>query len=639
MPGVPLITNSIRSSVLTRSRDDFGASTSRTVGAVFEDAVWHNPTTAIVRMNDLENLAENTEGKSGVFEEVDFYDGRPGRLWDEAAKQKEEAAFLERQSGTGAWINRDSAIELIKSRGYAESDISISKIGANSFVLNEILRRKDEERKRQDIITRGSNGRAGITLAAGFAGSATDPLGLAASFIPVVGQARYASALQAAGGSMLRRTMVRARYGAIEGAVGNAIIEPFAGVAAGQDATDYTIDDTFSNIAFGAVFGTGMHMGIGYMGDRIRLGMGLALDVGPQGKMPEALSELPQDLIKGNLQEALNAASQGRNIRVQEYMQLFDVELRPGERMKLPNDMFLDIDETGKVGLFSMDEIPVTLDKVMAREDLPKAIRDLAEKSADMDEFARRLEKKIEGGEQIDRRNVRDLQKVLTKEESMPLSTFLESKGGITLDRSIAHTDSLGIKEKNRPKLFKDEGGMTVPEAMAAAKEAGYTLKQFGNHTSTKKFLEQLRDDISGKKRILKTVAEEKLTALAEEVGDIADAESFRQAAVRDGLGPAERGASLVGYSEKYQAPENLRSFQSGRADEIAAIMEKPDLDTRPELINNDFEAVDAVMRDIEEDLGIKNTDYRTELETIKKQSDDEVKKMDALITCMLGSI
>lgn len=125
-------------------------------------------------------------------------------------------------------------------------------------------RQKREEIIRQDVIARGPGGVLPTTARFGamLAGAAIDPLNIAASFIPVVGQARYAGLVGRFG-----KTQARAIRGMTEGAVGNAAIEPFVYGLAKQQQMDYTLADSAINIALGGFLGGGLHLGAGKISD------------------------------------------------------------------------------------------------------------------------------------------------------------------------------------------------------------------------------------------------------------------------------------------------------------------------------------------------------------------------------------
>ena len=131
-------------------------------------------------------------------------------------------------------------------------------------VVDIMVEEKKLERARQDIINRGPQG-VGVGLAkfgVGLGVSMLDPINVASAFIPVFGQARFASLVA-------RQGFVRARAvrGAVEGAVGAALVEPFIGYAASEIQADYGLADSFLNVTFGSIMGGGLHVGGGKLKD------------------------------------------------------------------------------------------------------------------------------------------------------------------------------------------------------------------------------------------------------------------------------------------------------------------------------------------------------------------------------------
>lgn len=134
----------------------------------------------------------------------------------------------------------------------------------NPRVAEILAEQKQEERIRQDIIARGPQG-VGPTIArfgASFAGAAIDPLNIASAFIPVVGEARFAGMVAKVG-----LTQARLARGAIEGVVGNALIEPIVFGLAREQQLDYEMSDALANVAFGGILGGGLHAIGGRVGD------------------------------------------------------------------------------------------------------------------------------------------------------------------------------------------------------------------------------------------------------------------------------------------------------------------------------------------------------------------------------------
>ena len=131
-------------------------------------------------------------------------------------------------------------------------------------VAEIMARNRLEELIRQDVINRGPQGflPGAARLGAAFARAAIDPLNVAAAFMPVVSQARFA-------GMVARSGVTRARFskGVIEGTVGNVAIEPAVAVMAERQQLDYTMADALINVAFGGLLGGGLHVGAGRISD------------------------------------------------------------------------------------------------------------------------------------------------------------------------------------------------------------------------------------------------------------------------------------------------------------------------------------------------------------------------------------
>jgi hypothetical protein len=109
-------------------------------------------------------------------------------------------------------------------------------------------------------------------------GSILDPLNIASAFIPSVAFARTAtlaskikSPVKVAGQQLAGKTTgSRFATGTMDGAIGAAVVEPLViGAAALEDDDDYTLMDSFLNIALGSALGGGLHAGFGKISDRI----------------------------------------------------------------------------------------------------------------------------------------------------------------------------------------------------------------------------------------------------------------------------------------------------------------------------------------------------------------------------------
>lgn len=132
-------------------------------------------------------------------------------------------------------------------------------------VAKIITERKQAELKRQEVLSRSPSGigRGVLGLGASFLAQALDPLNLTASFIPVVKGGFLASKLGVVGS--------RISKGAIEGAVGNVVVEPLVFAAAKEEQSDYTLNNALLNVLFGAGIGAGGHVIFGKLGDVLKI--------------------------------------------------------------------------------------------------------------------------------------------------------------------------------------------------------------------------------------------------------------------------------------------------------------------------------------------------------------------------------
>lgn len=132
--------------------------------------------------------------------------------------------------------------------------------------LEFLVRLKHDEIDRRITREQAPAWMAPFGFAAGLAASMTDPINLATSFVPVVGEARVMSMLAKASGPW-GRAGVRAAVGAVEGAVGAAIVEPMVAAGKSELQQEYDFADSLMNIVFGAGMGAAMHPLSGAIGD------------------------------------------------------------------------------------------------------------------------------------------------------------------------------------------------------------------------------------------------------------------------------------------------------------------------------------------------------------------------------------
>lgn len=164
---------------------------------------------------------------------------------------------------------------------------------------------KREELLRQSIIQRGRGGVIETVggLGAGLLASALDPINIASAFIPVVGEAKYA-----VWAAKFGKSGARFAKGAAEGAIGAAVVEPIVLAGAQMRQADYTAADSLLNIAFGTALGGGLHMGVGWVGDKLA------------GRRPspiaQAIDQAPLEVKEAALRGAIAAIAEGRPIDV-----------------------------------------------------------------------------------------------------------------------------------------------------------------------------------------------------------------------------------------------------------------------------------------------------------------------------------
>jgi hypothetical protein len=199
-------------------------------------------------------------------------------------------------------LTAEQARARIKEEGL---DLTVDDAGIRAGALDILIERKREETKRKFILDNAPASTVPIQLLAGFAASVLDPINVASAFVPIVGEARYASMLARAGQSVAARAAVRAQVGAIEGAVGAAMLEPLILYASARDQADYDLTNSLLNVAFGSALGGGLHSAGGLIGDLRR------------GNLLEAVrAEAPE--ITPSISATPRAAAQEFALRVDE---------------------------------------------------------------------------------------------------------------------------------------------------------------------------------------------------------------------------------------------------------------------------------------------------------------------------------
>ncbi len=236
------------------SLDDFETPFGDYLGAVGQDIVDFNLMTGLFRS---EQLADQELGQR-----ADGYSGRMGMLTG-------DERYLRREAPETPVLDRATATDRIKAAGL-EGRLSVPDEGMREGALDLFIGWKQAEIKAADKRARapGSYAWAGVPLE--IVGGILDPVNVAASFIPVVGEARWAYMLSRAGASKAARAAAYAKRGIIEGGVGSLAVEPLTLAFQSQQQADYGLMDSVLNVTFGTLLGGGLHVAAGALGGGLR---------------------------------------------------------------------------------------------------------------------------------------------------------------------------------------------------------------------------------------------------------------------------------------------------------------------------------------------------------------------------------
>ena len=230
------------------SLEDYTPSLGESAAAAWDEAWATNPSASLYNMVEMYRAT----GPRATKEYVDPISGVAYRFEPE---RNPDALSVEEQQ----MKIRDAGLEgyLTPQEGYTQ------------WALNILFARKKAELSNQFISSRSPASHFPVTLGAGLAASVVDPINIASAFVPVVGESRALSLLGQAKGPT-GRALTRAKIGAMEGAVGGALVEPL--IYSGQNAVqaDYDMIDSLLNVGFGAVMGATLQPLAGGVGDWLR---------------------------------------------------------------------------------------------------------------------------------------------------------------------------------------------------------------------------------------------------------------------------------------------------------------------------------------------------------------------------------
>jgi hypothetical protein len=229
------------------SLEAYQAPMGEVLGAVVDQTFYDNPTNQLLRMKERSAVTPHE-----AEQVVDPFTGE---------------VLGESKAITPDMLDAETARSKIAEAGIK---YQVPDAGISAPLLDLIIRDKREAMRREQIMARAPGGvvNGSLQFAAALGASILDPLNVASAFIPVVGEARFAKMMAGAGTGAFARAGARAKVGAIEGAVGQAMIEPLMAMSASDDQIDYTAADTLRNIAFGAFMGSTIRAGGGAIKDK-----------------------------------------------------------------------------------------------------------------------------------------------------------------------------------------------------------------------------------------------------------------------------------------------------------------------------------------------------------------------------------
>lgn len=341
-------------------------------------------------------------------------------------------------------VNKDNGRKLTKQE-YIESQyfregVEIGDDGIHEGAAISLAESYDERQRRRIVLNRARSSYSMVAaqLGVGLVGSMLDPLNVAAGFIPVVGQARFASLAARFG-----KTQARLISGGVAGAVTTAVVEPLPLLAARvEQDKDYTLMDSLLNVTFGTVIGGGLHAVGGTIADRLS-------KTSPQTR--EVLTKT-----------AVAQLAQGKNVDVEPIVKT-DPTLRDGPPSLAGPVAGIREDFTIKA---KGKKIPDVLRPALVASEKPKTLL----------QFIR-----ANGGIWTKEENISDVKAIMDKDYK-----------GIANTKKEATIDKKGRKKP---------GGKTLDEMAELAAEAGYldNIDEYGqNRGSVNDLLDAMASDRFG---------------------------------------------------------------------------------------------------------------------------------------------
>jgi hypothetical protein len=237
----------------------------------------------------------------------------------------------ERQAAADARVNaipdisQSDAKDLLKQEGLTEQDVHLGDAPTHKLpVLKMQIEEAHTRRDRAAAIARGPQGFFPDALGAvtSIGVGMIDPVNAAAFSIPVIGEARMGKIIASAGDSFFARGAARFGQGAVQGAVGTAVLQPADWWLHTRDGQDYTMANAMESVIMGAGMGGAFHALHGGLTDYLARRQGLPLPGSPQDL-------LLRGLMTGTHVPASALADEG--VPIEEVPGIGPVGARPGE--------------------------------------------------------------------------------------------------------------------------------------------------------------------------------------------------------------------------------------------------------------------------------------------------------------------
>lgn len=250
-------------------------------------------------------------------------------------------------------------------------------------VVEATAQRRQDDMHREEIISSSPQGLVAkaARFGTGLLGAAIDPLNIASTFIPVMGEATVGRIAATSG-----VVAARAVSGAAAGAVGTLAVEPLTYGLSKQLQLDYSMSDAIFNVAFGGLIGAGLHVGVGAIADRAARAPYIKTQGGETAPavhdipLPETVTVASPEAREGAIRGAVAQTADGRAVDIAPIFQVDQglTEARALREAPLTQDEQAQVLETHSQSITSLAE-PKS-DWILSEEPLiePKPAYDLA---------------------------------------------------------------------------------------------------------------------------------------------------------------------------------------------------------------------------------------------------------------------